>query len=280
MKSLSAEEFAAALRIDPAWASKLTEPVEILGYCQFQVETIATANIGKIIFIESGCTSSQNREEVSWISGLAGQEPRIHGIVAHVPLENATGVRAELAALAKFQLVKGVRRNLQGETAPDFCLQPDFVAGVQALEEFGFSFDLCILHQQLPAAIELVRRCPEVVFILDHCGKPAIRESHFEPWAVHLKALGELPNVSCKISGLLTEADLIDWKPCDLQPFIRHALDCFGVDRVLFGGDWPVLTLAGDYLQWLGALDFCLPGADESDLKKLFQSNAENIYRI
>lgn len=127
---------------------------------------------------------------------------------------------------------------------------------------------------------ELVRRCPEVRFVLDHGGKPAIRQQHFEPWAAQLKTLAALPNVFCKISGLLTEADLANWKSPDLQPFVRHTLECFGFDRVMFGGDWPVLTLAGDYSRWLAALDSCLSGTGEKDLKKLFQTNAENFYHI
>jgi L-fuconolactonase len=86
--------------------------------------------------------------------------------------------------------------------------------------------------------------------------------------------------VACKVSGLLTEADVANWKPADLLPYVRHAIDSFGFDRVLFAGDWPVLTLAGDYPRWLAALDFCLAGTGESDLKKLFQTNAETIYHL
>ena len=239
-----------------------------------------TANIGKMIFVECCCEPSQNRDEVKWISELAVRESRLIGIVAHASLERGIAVRDELAALAQFPLVKGVRRNLQGEADADFCLQPDFVAGVRALAEFDFSFDVCIAHHQLTAVSDLVRRCPEVRFVLDHCGKPPIRQQLFKPWATQLKALAALPNVACKISGLLTEADLADWKPSDLQPFVRHAIDCFGFDRVMFGGDWPVLTLAGDCPRWLAVLDFCLAGATKSDLKKLFQTNAENIYHI
>ena len=151
-----------------------------------------------------------------------------------------TRVHEELVALAQFPLVKGVRRNLQSETDANFCLRPDFIAGVHALAEFDFSFDLCVAHYQLPAVTELVRCCPEVCFILDHCGKPAIREQIFEPWAGQMILLAALPNVACKISGLLTEANLANWKASEVQPYVRHAIHCFGFNRVLFGGDWPV----------------------------------------
>jgi len=173
-----------------------------------------------------------------------------------------------------------VRRNLQGETAPGFCLTPDFVAGVRSLAEFDFSFDLCLVQAQLPAVTELVRRCPEVRFVLDHCGKPAIRTGQTDPWRQHLSALAALPNVMCKLSGLLTEADWAGWQPEHLMPYVRHVIDCFGFDRVMYGGDWPVLTLAGDYPRWQAALASCLPPAKESDLQKLFQINAETFYHL
>ena len=239
-----------------------------------------TANVGKMVFVECCCEPSQSLKEVAWISGLAVREIRLQGIVAQAAVERGAAVREELAALAKFPLVKGVRRNVEGEADANFCLRLDFVAGVRALAEFHFTFDICVKHHQLPAAIELVRRCPEVGFVLDHCGKPAIRERQLDPWRQHIRELAALPNVACKISGLLTEADVVNWKPADLLPYVRHAIDSFGFDRVLFAGDWPVLTLAGDYPRWLAALDFCLAGTGASDLQKLFQTNAETIYHL
>ena len=234
---------------------------------------------GKMIVVEACCTPAQNRAEAAWMAQLAAREPRLKGIVAHASLEQGRPVRAELAALAQIPTVKGVRRNLQGEAA-DFCLQPDFVAGVRALAEFDFSFDLCLVHHQLPAVTELVRRCPEVNFVLDHGGKPAIRQRLFEPWAGQLKTLAALPNVCCKLSGLLTEADLAHWQPADLRPYVRHTAECFGFDRVLFGGDWPVLTLAGDFSRWLTVLDILLEEAGEADWRKMLQTNAERIYHV
>jgi len=243
-------------------------------------QATGVANIGKMIFVECGCEPSLNHEEVKWISGLAARETRIKGIVAHASLEGGTVARTELALLAANPLVKGVRRNLQGEAGADYCLRPDFIAGVRALAEFNFSFDLCLVPRQLPAVIELARRCPEVRFVLDHCGKPAIREQHFEPWATQLKSLAALPNTFCKISGLLTEADWANWTPAGIQPYLQHAVDSFGFDRVLFGGDWPVLQLAGNFPRWLDTVLAGLPTAGEAGLQKLFQTNAEKIYHV
>jgi L-fuconolactonase len=239
-----------------------------------------TANIGKMIFVECGCAASQSIDETNWISELGARETRLKAIVAQAAVELGTRVTSELTALAKNPLVKGVRRNLQGETDPYFCLQPDFIAGIRALAEFNFTFDLCIVHSQLPAVTQLVARCPEVFFVLDHCAKPAIRDQKLDPWRKQLRELAALPNVACKISGLVTEASPAHCGPPDLQLYVRHALDCFGFDRVLFGGDWPVCQLATSYENWLAALNAILTDEPETNLKKLFQTNAERIYRV
>ena len=240
----------------------------------------ASAQIGKMVFVECGCSPRQALDEVAWVSRLAEGESRLQGIVAQVALERGRRARNELVSLTYFPLVKGVRRNLQGEPDPGFCLTPDFVTGVRSLAEFGFSFDLCIVHSQLPAVTELIRRCPEIRFVLDHGGKPDIRAGQTEPWRQHLSELAALPNVMCKLSGLLTEADWAGWQPEHLMPYVRHVIDCFGFDRVMYGGDWPVLTLAGDYPRWQAALASCLRPAKESDLQKLFQLNAETFYHL
>ena len=239
-----------------------------------------TANVSKMVFVECGCAAAQSINETNWISELAAHETRLKGIVAQGAVELGARVTGELATLAKNPLVKGVRRNLQGETDPYFCLQPNFISGVRALAKFNFTFDLCIIHSQLPAVTQLVARCPEVFFVIDHCAKPAIRDKNLNPWRQHLRELAALPNVACKISGLVTEAHPVRCGALDLQPYVRHALDCFGFDRVLFGGDWPVCNIASSFENWLAALNAILTDEPETNLKKLFQTNAERIYRV
>jgi L-fuconolactonase len=239
-----------------------------------------TANVGKMIFVECGCAATQSIDETNWISELAARETRLKGIVAQAAVELGTRFTSELTALAKNPLVKGVRRNLQAEPDPYFCLQPNFIASVHALAKFNFTFDLCIVQSQLPAVTQLAARCPEVFFVLDHCAKPAIRDQKLDPWRKHLRELAALPNVACKISGLVTEANPVRCSAPDLQPYVRHALECFGFDRVLFGGDWPVCQLATTYENWLAALKAILTDEPETNLKKLFQTNAERIYRV
>lgn len=238
------------------------------------------ANVGKIIFVESGCEPSQSLAEVDWVSGLAGAEPRLKGIVAYAPLEKGSAARAELSSLASRPIVKGIRRNLQGERDDKFLVCPDFIAGVSLLVDWEFTFDLCIRHDQLAAATEMVRRVPQVTFVLDHFGKPDVRGNTTEPWAEDLKVLADMPNVVCKISGLTTEANWAQWQLADVEFYFKRTLECFGSDRILFGGDWPVATLATSYERWVETVRHFISSASEADQIKLFQTNAERIYHV
>lgn len=240
----------------------------------------AGAGVAKMIFVECGCEASQAIQEVDWVCALAKLERRIRGVVANAPLEQGAAARDHLLRLSTRSLVRGVRRLLQGESDPEFCLRPEFIAGVKLLAEFGFTFDVCIRHEQLPAVTELVRRVPEVQFVLDHFGKPPVRAGQVEPWATQLRALAQLPNVVGKISGLTTEADWQTWNAELLRPYFEAALAAFGSDRVLFGGDWPVSTLATSYQRWLETSFQLTAHASEADRQKLFQTNAERIYRV
>ena len=248
-------------------------PTDFAAACQ-------QTNVSKLIFVESGCESIQSLAEVDWVAGLANVEPRLKGIVAHAPLEKGKAVQAELKALASRPLVRGVRRLLQGEDDANFCLRREFIAGVQLLAEFDFTFDLCVRHEQLSNVGELVRRVPQVTFVLDHCGKPDVRGGRVEPWATDLKALAALPNVVCKLSGLTTEADWNNWQPADLEDYFQLVLRLFGFDRVLFGGDWPVATLATTYGRWVETVQEMVSSVSEADRLRLFQTNAERIYRV
>ena len=183
-------------------------------------------------------------------------------------------------ALSCRPLIKGVRRSWQDETDAEFCLRPPFIEGVKLLADFGLPFDVCIRAEQLPGVIALARRVPEVTFVLDHYGKPAIRHGKFEPWATDLETLAALPNVVCKLSGLTTEANCENWRPDDLKPYLERVLQCFGFNRVLFGSDWPVATLATSFAGWLGVVQDATSFASHGDRLKLFRTNAEMIYRV
>jgi len=238
-------------------------------------------SVDRFVFVE--CTEAfddtVSRREVEWASALAEEDPRLAGIVAHASLEKGDRAREHLEGLAERPLVTGVRRLLQDEPAAFFA-QPDFRDGVRALADYDFSFDLTVRAPQLPHAVDLVDACPDVQFVLDHLGKPRIREGAFDPWAQNLAALAERPNVVCKLSGVLTEADPETWTVDAVRPYIEEALAQFGTERVLFGGDWPVLRLAADYPTWVDVLETVLTGTSPAEQAALFRANAQRVYGL
>jgi len=236
--------------------------------------------VAKMVFLQCECDPAQFQEESDWVTEVSRGDPRIRGIVPWAPLEKGDGAEADLARLASNPLVKGIRRIIQCEADPAFCLQPGFVRGVQLLPRHGLSFDICVNHRQLAAALKLVRQCPNVRFILDHIGKPDIKGGVLDPWRAELRELASLPNTWCKLSGLANEADMEKWQAADLRPYIDHVVDCFGFDRVLFGGDWPVATLATDTPRWVQTVDDALRGASPDELHRLYVRNAESFYRV
>lgn len=237
--------------------------------------------IEAIVYLEVDVDPHYALLEPSWVAQRAQEDPRIKAIVAHAPVEHGERARSFLDALvATSPLVKGVRRLLQGEPEADFCLRPDFVRGVQLLAEYDLSFDICINHAQLPAATELVRRCPQTSFILDHLGKPKIKDQLLEPWRAQMRALAALPNVICKVSGAVTEADQEHWSSADLRPYVEHALEVFGEDRVAFGGDWPVALMASSYQRWVATLDELTTQLSGQARRKLWAANAKKFYRM
>ncbi len=240
----------------------------------------ASANAGEFIFVECGGKAAQRLDELNWISEIACPEPRPKGIVAQAAVETGDSIRGHLAALARNPLVKDARRIPHGESDPQFCLRLGLVSGVIALADFGLTFDLCWAHQRLPAAIELVRRCPDVQYILDHCGKPGLRDQRLDPRRRHLRELAALRNVACKIPGLVTEADPARWGAEQLRAYVAPALESFGIARVLFGGDWPVCNLTPPLGDRVRVLEEILAGENESDLAKLYQRSAERTYGL
>lgn len=236
--------------------------------------------VEKMVFLQCECIPEQFLQEAEWITSLARQDPRIQGIVPWAPLEKGEAARPDLERLAQNPLIKGVRRIIQFESDLSFCLRPDFVRGVQILSDYNFSFDICISHVQMANAIRFVRQCPNVRFILDHIGKPDIKNRLLDPWRAEIKALSEMPNVWCKVSGLVTEADHKNWTKEDLKPYIDHVVACFGFDRVVYGGDWPVSYQATDYPRWVETLVWAVSGASEAERRKLFHDNAVAFYRL
>jgi L-fuconolactonase len=236
--------------------------------------------VGSIVFVEAGAHADDALAEAEWVTTLAAKEPRIKAIVANASLEKGDAVEPHLESLARLPLVRGVRRLLQGESDARYCLRPSFVEGVKRLPRHNFSFDICIKHWQLAAAVELVRACPDVTFILDHIAKPDIKAGTLEPWRTEMKRMAEMPNVWCKMSGLVTEADYAKWTPDDLRPYVEHVIACFGWKRTFFGSDWPVVTLASPYVRWAETLWNLIGEASVDEKRALFTENGKRAYRL
>ncbi len=237
-------------------------------------------NVGKMVFLQAEVDFDLFLEEAEWVNSLADQDSRLGGIVPWAPLENGDAVGPVLEKLAAKPRIKGIRRIIQFEPDMEFCLQPSFIEGVQLLPRYDLSFDICIAHFQMANTIKMVAQCPNVQFILDHIGKPNIKNNLMDPWRAEIKTLSEFPNVWCKISGLVTEADHQHWTREQLKPYIDHVIECFGFDRVMYGDDWPVAYQATEYPRWVETLLWAVEGCAEGELKKLFHDNADAFYRL
>jgi len=218
-------------------------------------------------------------EETDWLLALAREHPWIWGVVGWVDL-TAPEVAAVLAARAGPLLV-GVRAMLQDEADDTCMLRADFRRGLAAVQEAGIAFDLLIRPRHLEHATRLVAELPGLRFVLDHLGKPPIREGESEPWAGRIRALARHPNVACKVSGMVTEADWRGWRMADFQPFFTTVLEAFGPERLLFGSDWPVCLLATpDHGKVVELTEALAAGLGREERQGLFGGNAARWYRI
>ena len=197
-----------------------------------------------------GCIAVQARQDVAeteWLLALADEHAFIRGVVGWVDL-SAPDVDAQLALLTARPTLRGIRHIAQDEPDDRFLLRPDFMRGIAALAQFDLAYDILIYPRQLPAAAKLAAAFPKQRFVLDHLGKPPIRGGEIDAWARGIAALSRNRNVYCKLSGLVTEADWREWSPDDFAPYLDIAMQWFAPERLMFGSDWPVCTLAGPYL--------------------------------
>ena len=235
----------------------------------------AAAGVGGTVAVQA----RQSLEESRFLLDLAAASPLIRGVVGWVDLRSDE-VDRQLAELAPRPKFVGVRHVVQDEPDPRFLLGDAFMRGIGRLAAHGLVYDLLLYPVQLPAAAELVRRFPEQPFVLDHLAKPRIREGVFDPWRADLEALAAAPNVSCKLSGMVTEAAWGKWKRADFVPYMQAALEAFSPRRLLFGSDWPVCTLSAPYGDVVGIVDDFLARLSPDEQAAIRGGNAVRVYGL
>jgi L-fuconolactonase len=227
-----------------------------------------------------GCIAVQARqtiEESRWLLALAAEAPIIKGVVGWVDLRSER-VAEQLVEFSRDPKFRGVRHVVQDEPDPAFLLGADFQRGIGHLHQFGLTYDLLIHEHQLPPAIQLVKRFPEQSFVLDHLAKPLIKDHTLSPWREQIRELALTPNVMCKVSGMVTEADHDAWKAEDFTPFLEVVTEAFGEDRLMFGSDWPVCLLAGSYDRVFDLADAWFSKLSAAARAKVFGGNAARFY--
>ncbi|MEU5533476.1 amidohydrolase family protein [Streptomyces sp. NPDC020362] len=221
-------------------------------------------------------------EETPELLALAAASDLVAGVVGWTDLTRP-GVADELARLREMpggRFLKGIRHQVQSEPDPDWLLRADVQRGLAAVAGAGLVHDLVVLPHQLPACSKAAASLPHLTFVLDHLGKPPIAAGEREPWTTHLRSLAALPNTVAKLSGLVTEADPASWRVADLRPYTDTALEAFGPDRLMFGSDWPVCTLAAPYAQVHAAARELTSGLGEAERSALFEGTARRVYDL
>ncbi len=234
-------------------------------------------SVRAVIAVQADCEDSQAGSEVAWLQSLADDGAPIIGIVAHAQLERGSGAAAQVASHAAWPLVVGIRRLIQDEAA-GFALHPDFVDGVRLLAEHRLAMDLCVRQHQIAEVTELVRRCPQVTFVLDHLGKPQLDQGPADTWAGDLARLAVLPNAYCKLSGLTSEVGADASSASNIPSALAIALDLFGASRCMFGSDWPVSSATITYADWLELVDAAVADLSATERREVMSETALTVY--
>lgn len=222
----------------------------------------------------------QKPEETNWLLQLAAQYPHIKGVVGWIDLRSPE-VEQLLSDFASRPKAVGVRHVIHDEPEEDFMLQKDFIRGIRALENTGLVYDLLLFPKHLKNASKLLGQCSaNQTFVLDHISKPDILNGVIEPWKEDLGSLAKFPNVYCKLSGMVTEADWNNWKPEDFHPYLDAVIELFGIDRVLIGSDWPVCLVSANYKTVMSIVMDYIKKYPEDIQNKILGGNAVKAYKL
>lgn len=234
-----------------------------------------TAGVDGAIAIQA----RQTLEETRWLLSLAERSDVIRGVVGWAPLMEKN-FAASLEKLSVNPKLKGLRHVVQAEPDEKFLLRKDFNEGIETMRRTGLVYDILIYERHLLQTIEFVDLHPDQAFVLDHIAKPRIREGKLEPWAERMRELAKRENVSCKLSGMVTEADWSQWTPASLRPYLDVVVEAFGPRRLMAGSDWPVCLVACGYAQWFGVLGEYFSAFSEEERSAIFGENATRMYQL
>ncbi|MCL7762581.1 amidohydrolase family protein [Polaribacter sp. Z014] len=229
-----------------------------------------------------GCVAvqaDQTLEETDFLIDLAAENSFIKGIVGWVDLR-AENIEEVLEKYSKNTIVKGFRHVVQGEADHNFLLRPNFLRGIAALEKYNFTYDILVFPHQLGAVLEFVQRFPNQKFVIDHIAKPYIKDGFFDGWASQMKEIATYKNVLCKVSGMITEADYNTWTEAQLNPYLEVVFNAFGTERIMFGSDWPVCLVAGNYTEVKNIVTNYISKFSEAEQKAIMGENAIDFYNI
>lgn len=248
------------------------------------LEAIKGSNVVKSVYMEVDVTPAQQSKEADYVIDICkkGETPMVAAVISGRP--NSAEFKEYITKYAGNKYIKGVRQVLHSEQTPaGYCLDANFVKGIKLLGDLGLSFDLCMRAGELLDGVKLVDQCPKTRFIVDHCGNMEVQvtdEALRAKWKKGMQEFAARSNVVCKISGIIASAKPGAWKVEDLAPNVNFSMETFGPDRIMFGGDWPVCTLAAKYGEWVEALKTITAKMPEPNRKKLFHDNAVKFYGI
>lgn len=236
---------------------------------------IRDVGVDQTVFVQT----QHNIEENRWVLGLAEQNDFIAGVVGWVDLASER-CEEQLLEFKDHPKFVGIRHVTQDEPDDDFIVRPDVIRGLKVLQKHGVPFDLLFYVKHLKHAATLARELPELPMVIDHLAKPRIKDGATDDWIDNFRAAARFPNVFCKLSGMITEADWKNWQPADLKPYVETALECFGPERCMFGSDWPVCELAGTYQQVHSALVDVLGPLSDAESEAIFGQTAIKFYGL
>jgi L-fuconolactonase len=240
---------------------------------------LAASGVDRTILVQTIASVDETREFLA----TTARADFIAGVVGWVDLtdQKVGDSIAELVAGPGGPRLVGIRHQVHDESDPEWLLRKDVQRGIQAVGDAGLVYDLLVRTRELPAALDVVRRFPEIQFVIDHIAKPRIAAGLTDPdWELAMAPFGDCANVACKLSGLVTEASWADWTPDDLLPYVRHALEWFGTERCIFGSDWPVCLLAASYPRVIEALRYAVSNLNADGKDAVLGGNAVKTYGL